>query len=105
MFKAILDGIRPLKGGGTTITLTCSDSEDIHDIVNKLRKGVHVYGDQEAPVTDSRVAILSNIRSLAEQVAEAIDRELNGCEINNDELPYNEPYRDLLTEGVKDEQE
>ena|SRR3972149_1915846 len=77
MFKAILDGIRPLKGGGTTITLTCSDSEDIHDIVNKLRKGVHVYGDQEAPVTDSRVAILSNIRSLAEQVAEAIDRELS----------------------------
>jgi len=77
MFKAILDGIRPLKGGGTTITLTCSDSEDIHDIVNKLRKGVHVFGENEAPVTDDRAVSLARIRSLAEQVAEAIDRELN----------------------------
>ena len=76
MFKAILDGIRPLKGGGTTITLTCSDSEDIHDIVNKLRKGVHVFGENEAPVTDDRAVSLARIRSLAEQVAEAIDREL-----------------------------
>jgi len=77
MFKAILDGIRPLKGGGTTITLTCSDSEDIHDIVNKLRKGVHVFGENEAPVTDDRAVSLARIRSLAEQVAEALDRELN----------------------------
>ena len=77
MFKAILDGIRPLKGGGTTITLTCSDSEDIHDIVNKLRKGVHVFGENEAPVTDDRAVSLARIRSLAEQVAEAIDRELS----------------------------
>ena len=76
MFKAILDGIRPLKGGGTTITLTCSDSEDIHDIVNKLRKGVHVFGENEAPVTDDRAVSLARIRSLAEQVAEAIDKEL-----------------------------
>ena len=86
MFKAILDGIRPLKGGGTTITLTCSDSEDIHDIVNKLRKGVHVFGENEAPVTDDRAVSLARIRSLAEQVAEAIDRELNGVDEDTEGL-------------------
>jgi len=103
-FKAILDSPRPLKSGLVTVTMTCKKS-DLHSIVDLMGSTVTIYGDDEKPITDSRAAILSNIRSLAEQVAEAIDRELNGCEINNDELPYNEPYRDLLTEGVKDEQE
>ena len=95
MFKAILDGIRPLKGGGTTITLTCSDSEDIHDIVNKLRKGVHVFGENEAPVTDDRAVSLARIRSLAEQVAEAIDRELNQ-ENENTEMEFDKESGKLI---------
>ena len=75
-FKAILDSPRPLKSGLVTVTMTCKQS-DLHSIVDLMGLTVTVYGESEAPITDSRAAMLSNIRSLAEQVAEAIDRELN----------------------------
>ena len=76
-FEAILDAPRPLKRGLVTVTMTCKKS-DLHSIVDLMGLTVTVYGDNEAPITDSRAAILANIRSLAEQVAEAIDRELSG---------------------------
>jgi len=76
-FEAILDAPRPLKSGLVTVTMTCKKS-DLHSIVDLMGLTVTVYGDNEAPITDSRAAILANIRSLAEQVAEAIDRELSG---------------------------
>ena len=77
MFYAIIDTLRPLKNDDkVTVTMTCNKA-DVHAIVDQLQKRVIIYNDQEAPVTDSRAASLARIRSLAEQVAEAIDRELN----------------------------
>ena len=83
MFKAVLDAPRPLKSGLVTVTMTCKKS-DLHSIVDLMGSTVTIYGDNEAPITDSRAAILSNIRSLAEQVAEAIDRELSQVDENPD---------------------
>ena len=104
MFTGKINGVRLLADGNVTVMFTCN-GDDLESIA-KSRKGIiTMYSEGESQVTDDRAVSLAHIRSLAEQVAEAIDRELNGCEINNDELPYNEPYRDLLTEGVKDEQE
>ena len=76
MFKAVLDSPRPLKSGLVTVTMTCKKS-DLHSIVDLMGLTVTVYGDNEAQVTDDRAVSLARIRSLAEQVAEAIDRELN----------------------------
>ena len=76
-FEAILDAPRPLKSGLVTVTMTCKKS-DLHSIVDLMGLTVTVYGDNEAATTESRAAILANSRSLAEQVAEAIDRELSG---------------------------
>ena len=75
-FKAILDSPRPLKSGLVTVTMTCKKS-DLHSIVDLMGLTVTVYGELEAPVTDDRAVSLARIRSLAEQVAEAIDNELN----------------------------
>ena len=79
MFKAILDSPRPLKSGLVTVTMTCKKS-DLHSIVDLMGLTVTVFGENEAPVTDDRAVSLARIRSLAEQVAEAIDRELNGVD-------------------------
>src|SRR3990172_6008889 len=76
MFKAILDSPRPLKSGLVTVTMTCKRS-DMHRIVDRMGSTVTIYGDDEKPITDDRAVSLAHIRSLAEQVAEAIDRELN----------------------------
>jgi len=75
-FKAILDSPRPLKSGLVTVTMTCKKS-DLHSIVDLMGLTVTVFGENEAPVTDDRAVSLARIRSLAEQVAEAIDKELN----------------------------
>jgi len=83
MFKAILDSPRPLKSGLVTVTMTCQKS-DLHSIVDLMGSTVTVYGESEAPATDDRAATLARIRSLAEQVAEAIDRELSQVDENPD---------------------
>ena len=85
MFKAILDSTRPLKSGLVTVTMTCKKS-DLHSIVDLMGLTVTVYGDNEAQVTDNRAVSLARIRSLAEQVAEAIDRELNGVDEDTEGL-------------------
>ncbi|HLE87598.1 MAG TPA: hypothetical protein VI727_08015 [Candidatus Brocadiaceae bacterium] len=74
-FKAILDSPRPLKSGLVTVTMTCKKS-DLHSIVDLMGLTVTVYGENEAQITDDRAVSLARIRSLAEQVAEAIDKEL-----------------------------
>ena len=76
MFTAKINGVRLLADGNVTVMLTCN-GDNLQSIANSRKGEVTVYSAGEAPVTDNRTAILSNIRSLAEQVAEAIDRELN----------------------------
>ena len=75
-FKAILDSPRPLKSGLVTVTMTCKKS-DLHSIVDLMGLTVTVYGELEAPVTDSRAIALANIHSVVVQIAETLDRELN----------------------------
>lgn len=83
MFQAKINGVRLLADGSVTVTLTCS-GDNLQSIADSRKSEVIVYGAGEAPITDSRAAILSSIRSLAVQVAEGIDRELNQ-EITNEE--------------------
>ena len=94
MFKAILDSTRPLKSGLVTVTMTCKKS-DLHSIVDLMGLTVTVYGENEKPVTDDRAVSLARIRSLAEQVAEAIDRELNQ-ENENTEMEFDKESGKLI---------
>ena len=104
-FKAILDSPRPLKSGLVTVTMTCKKS-DLHSIVDLMGLTVTVYGENEAQITDDRAVSLAHIRSLAEQVAEAIDRELNQ-EVTDEEWKACHGDRNILPERgeVEDEQE
>ena len=99
MFKAVLDAPRPLKSGMVTVTMTCKKS-DLHSIVDLMGSTVTIYGEEEKPVTDSRAAILSNIRSLAEQGAEAIDRELTQ-EVTDEEWKACQSKLPLLPEEME----
>src|SRR3990170_2694997 len=75
MFIGKIGGIRLLKTGEASVMLTCSG--DQLQAIAELRTGnITAYGEMEKPLMD-RAASLARIRSLAEQVAEAIDRELN----------------------------
>lgn len=76
MFQGKVDGVRLLKDGQVTVVLTCS-GDDLQLIANNRNATVDVYGPGEVTTTDSRAAVLSSIRGLAEQVAVAIDKELN----------------------------
>lgn len=75
MFRGKVDGVRLLKDGQVTVMLTCS-GDDLQLIANNRNSVVDVYGAGEVATTDSRAAVLSSIRGLAEQVAVAIEKEL-----------------------------
>ena len=76
MFTAKINGVRLLADGSVTVMLTCN-GDNLQSIANSRKGEVTVYSEGEAPVTDDRAVSLARIRSLAEQVAEAIDRELS----------------------------
>lgn len=75
MFQGKIEGVRLLKDGNVTVTLTCS-GDNLQSIANSRVGEVTVYSKDEAPVTDSRITVLTNLHSVVLQIAEAIDREL-----------------------------
>lgn len=75
-FQGKIEGVRLLKDGQVTVTLTCN-GDDLQLISNSRKGTVSVYGEGEVATTDTRAEMLSRIRGLAEQVAVAIDKELN----------------------------
>ena len=75
MFIGKIGGIRLLKTGEASVMLTCS-GEQLQAIAELRTGNITVYGNDEKPITDDRAVSLARIRSLAEQVAEAIDKEL-----------------------------
>lgn len=91
MFKGKIDGVRLLKDGNVTVMLTCN-GDNLQSIANSRVGEVTVYSKDEAPVTDSRITVLTNLHSVALQIAEAIDKELR------DEVEIEQ-----LTMGVEDD--
>ena len=79
MFTAKINGVLLLADGNVTVMLTCN-GDNLQSIFNSMKGEVTMYSEGEAPVTDDRAVSLARMRSLAEQVAEAIDRELNGVD-------------------------
>lgn len=76
MFTGKINGVRLLADGTVTVTLTCA-GDNLQVIANSRAGTVTIYADGEAPVTDSRVMALTNLHSVAVQIAEALDRELS----------------------------
>lgn len=64
----------PLLSGKVSIMLEGTDA-DIPELVTFLRKDVWLSQIQ-TEISESRIAILQDIRSMAEQIAEAIAKEL-----------------------------
>ena len=91
MFTGKVEGVRLLKDGNVTVTLTCN-GDNLQSIANSRIGEVTVYGEKEAPVTDSRLTVLTNLHTVALQIAEAIDRELS-----------QEVEIEQLTMGVEDD--
>ena len=105
MFTGKINGVRLLADGNVTVMFTCN-GDDLESIA-KSRKGIiTMYSEGESQVTDDRAVSLAHIRSLAEQVAEAIDRELNQ-EVTDEEWKACHGDRNILPERgeVEDEQE
>lgn len=85
MIQANIEGLQQLKDGTVKFTATCKE-EDLTVVSEYRKKGtVTIYGAGEAPITDSRITVLANLRSVAVQIAEAIDREL-GQEVEIEQL-------------------
>ena len=84
MFTGKIEGIRLLKTGEASVMLTCS-GEQLQAIAELRIGNITVYGEDEKPLME-RAATLARIRNLAEQVAEAIDRELNGVDEDTEGL-------------------
>ena len=77
MFQANIEGLQQLKDGTVKFTLTCPE-EQLVTVSEYRKKGkVTIMGLDEAPVTDSRLTVLTNLHSVALQIAEAIDKELH----------------------------
>lgn len=93
MLKANIEGLQQLKDGTVKFTLTCPEDKLV--TVSEYRKKgmVTVMGADESPNTDDRITVLASIKSLAEQIASAIEMELS--------VPYEgtEEGADLLTMG------
>lgn len=77
MFTANIEGLQQLKDGTVKFTLTCPEDQLVTVSEYRKKGKVTVMGADEAPVTDSRVTVLTNLHSVAVQIAEAIDRELS----------------------------
>lgn len=76
MFTAKIEGLRLLKDGSASVMLTCSGA-DLQAIANLRQGNITCYGESEKPVVDNRLVILTNLHSLAEQIADTIERELS----------------------------
>lgn len=101
MFQGKIEGIMLLKDGTVSVRLTCN-GDDMSAIAG-LRKGtITVYGENELPNTDIRAAVLVNIRTLAEQVAEAISKELEPQAIMPDSPDLFEQVAEIAYQGVSD---
>lgn len=80
MFTGKINGVRLLQDGNVTVTLTCA-GDNLQSIANSRAGEVTIYAKDEAPATDSRLTVLTNLHSVALQIAEAIDRELGQSHI------------------------
>ena len=80
MVKGKIDGIRLLKDGNVSVMLTLS-GDDLQAIASIRAGNITIYGDLEAPAVDDRETALLRIRSLAEQVVEMLDKELQDEEL------------------------
>lgn len=76
MFQANIEGLQQLKDGTVKFTLTCPEDQLVTVSEYRKKGKVTVMGEGEAPATDSRITVLTNLHSVAVQIAEALDREL-----------------------------
>ena len=82
MIKGLLSKYESTEAG-YTVTLKC-DNEQGAGILSLHKKEVTV--DETGAIQSDRATSLACIRSLAKQVAEAIDRELNGVDEDTEGL-------------------
>lgn len=76
MFRGKINGVRLLADGNVTVSLTC-DGNELQSVANLRQGDITCYGESEKPVVDNRLVILTNLHSLAEQIADTIERELS----------------------------